>query len=85
MFGKIKFNVASPYDKKMTESNISVLKRMGFEIFNIGESDVLDSNNLKIGKVYILRCKGSKRIYESFKSRFNYKEILYEGRKTLIG
>lgn len=85
MFGKIKFNVASPYDEKMTVNNASVLKRMGFEIFDLRESDVLDSNDLKIGKVYILCCKGSRRAYESFKSRFNYKEILYEGRKTLIG
>ena len=85
MFGKIKFNVASPYDEKMTVNNASVLKRIGFKIFDLREADVLDSNDLKIGKVYILCCEGSKHAYEDFKSRFNYKEILYEGRKTLIG
>lgn len=85
MFGKIKFNVASPYDEKMTRSHASILNRMGFTIFDIRESDVLDSNDLKIGKLYILCCKGDRRAYERFKSRFNYREILYEGRKTLVG
>lgn len=85
MFGKIKFNVASPYNEEMTRNNASVLKRWGFTIFDISEADVLNSNDEKIGKVYILCCKGNKRDYEIFKNKLSYKEILYEGRKTLVG
>ena len=85
MFGKIKFNVASPYNEEMTKHNASVLKRWGFTIFDISAADVLNSNDEKIGKVYILCCKGNKRDYENLKNKLSYKEILYKGRKTLVG
>ena len=86
MFGKITFNVTSPYDEEMTKSNAKILKRFGFTIIDLHEADIIcDSDGSMVGKVYILCCQGKKREYELFKKRFNWKEIVYENRKTLIG
>lgn len=86
MFGKIEFNVTSPYNAEMTKSNATALKRFGFEVLDLREADIIhDSDGTIVGKVYILCCRGKKRDYENFKTRFNWKEIVYEKRKTLIG
>lgn len=86
MLGKITFNVASPYNEEMTKSNAKILKRFGFTIFGLREADIVrDPDGSMVGKVYILCCRGKVGDYKDFKTKFNWKEIIYEGRKTLIG
>lgn len=84
MFGKIEFNVVSPYNEEKTKSYISALKHLGFTIFEISEADVINSNNKKRGKIYVLCCRGNERDYKNFKNKLDFEEILYEGRKTLF-
>lgn len=42
MFTKIKFQILTPYDEKMTMHNINVFKQMGVEVENIRQADILD-------------------------------------------
>lgn len=86
MFGRIRFNVASPYNAKMTKSNADVLKKYGFKVLDLREADVVnESDNSITGKVYILCCQGKESNYNEFKEQFKFREIVYEGHKTLIG
>lgn len=86
MFGKIVFNVLSPYHTEMTKNNVSVLKRYGFKVLDLQEADIVrECDGSLAGRVYILRCQGKKRDYENFKKRFKWNEIIYEETKTLTG
>lgn len=83
MFKKIKFQILTPYDEKMTMNNVNVLKQMGVEVENIRQADILDQYGNKISVVGIFICKSQKSVYERVKK--NYTNVkMYEGLPTLF-
>lgn len=83
MFKKIKFQILSPYDEKMTMNNINVLKQMGVEVENIRQADILDQDGNKISVVGIFICKSQKSVYERVKKIYTNVKM-YEGLPTLF-
>lgn len=77
------FQLLSPRDNDKVKNNASVLRKLGFEIFDLREADIEDSNKSKIGEVYILLCRGTMGKYLELKEKFQLKEFIYEGLKTL--
>ena len=83
MFKKIKFQILTPYDEKMTMNNINLLKQMGVEVENIRQADILDKDKNKIYVVGILICKSQKSVYERVKKIYTNVKM-YEGLPTLF-
>lgn len=83
MFRKIKFQILTPYDEKMTTHNINVLKQMGIEVENIRQADVLDQDENKVCVVGILICKSQKSVYKRVKKIYTNVKM-YEGLPTLF-
>lgn len=83
MFKKIKFQILTPYNEKMTMNNINVLKQMGVEVENIRQADILDQDGNKISVVGIFICKSQKSVYERVKKIYTNVKM-YEGLPTLF-
>lgn len=83
MLKKIKFQILTPYDEKMTMNNINVLKQMGVEVENIRQADILDQDGNKISVVGIFICKSQKSVYKRVKKIYTNVKM-YEGLPILF-
>lgn len=83
MFKKIKFQILTPYDEKMTMHNINVFKQMGVEVENIRQADILDQAGNKVSGVGILICKSQKSVYKRVRKIYTNMKM-YEGLPTLF-
>lgn len=83
MFTKIKFQILTPYDEKMTMHNINVFKQMGVEVENIRQADILDQAGNKVSGVVILICKSQKSVYKRVRKIYTNVKM-YEGLPTLF-
>lgn len=80
----INFNVLSQHIDEAVQNLPSTLRNHGFKIIGLREADIVsDYDNSKQGEVYVWRCQGSVYNYLKFKKFGNYKEITYEGKRTL--
>lgn len=81
----IDFNViVSYYD--LINISIELLKRCyNFKIFELRDSYiVIGKDKLKVHEAYIIHCRGELESYEMFKELYNFTEVEYEGRLSLI-
>lgn len=80
---KIKFQILTPYEEKMTMHNINVFKQMGVEVENIRQADILDQAGNKVSGVGILICKSQKSVYKRVRKIYTNVKM-YEGLPTLF-
>jgi hypothetical protein len=85
MFGKINFRVLIQHIDEAVLSMTDLLREEGFKVYDLRESDIVkNSDDSKISSVYVLCCQGKEVEYKRFKEKNKYKEIIYEGHKTLM-
>ena len=85
MFEKMKFRVITNHTEEAAVSIKDLLKKEGFEIYDLRESDIIKSSDgFKIQPIYVLCCKGTGERFDYFKVKHKFEEMNYEGFRTLL-
>lgn len=81
---KLKFRVFIQYLDEAVINVTALLNEEGIKVYDLRKTEILNnSDNSKVSDVYILCCSSSRLNYMRFKRKYQYKEKIYEGFKTL--
>ena len=79
------FNTLCVHGTKEIASSMNALRKYGFEILNLRETDILDESGKKVAKAFVVKCRSkSKKEYEKFKKEEGLRDFIYEGLLTLV-
>jgi hypothetical protein len=82
---KMNFRVAIRHDELAANTLKTMATNHNIKITDLREADVIQKSDDKtMGNLYIVCCEGSIFSYSSFKKKYKFDEILYEGVKTLM-
>ena len=81
----IRFRVVIQHSTEAAVHVRDLLNANGITVYDVREADIVGkTDKSKKGSAYVLCCKGSRKLYDALKKKFNYQEVRYEHFKTLI-